>query len=158
MRIIIDGDMAYIYTPYNTDFVAKIKKINAARWEVDKKAWRVPVDYIDAVREIMLDVYGKSDIAKAPGKRYDVRLTFHKDIYAERNEVTIYGRCVAGAYGNKSGGHAGGGVCYIKGGPASGGSAKHWYSMVREGSVVMLYDIPESMICLLYTSPSPRDS
>lgn len=146
MQIKIDGKTAYIHTPFNTDFISQIKKIDGARWDGSKKAWRVPVNCVEAVREIMLDIYGESDIEKAPGKHYDVRLTFHRTVSVTRDSVTIYGRCVAGAYNRNSGGHCDPGVCHIQGAPASGGTAKYWTSIVPEDSIVMLIDVPESMI------------
>lgn len=42
MKIEIVDTKAYIYTPYNAEFVKAIKGIGGARWNRDKSAWATP--------------------------------------------------------------------------------------------------------------------
>ena len=44
---IIIKDKAYVYTPYNAEFVAAIKGIGGARWYRDKP---VPRNYVRSLR------------------------------------------------------------------------------------------------------------
>ena len=102
MKIEIVDTKAYIYTPYNAEFVKAIKGIGGARWNRDKSAWAVPADCIDQAREIMRRVYGEDDRPDC-GKRVDVRLTFDSSVSEWQSAVTIYGKTISRAYGRDSG-------------------------------------------------------
>ena len=140
----IKGDEAYLYTPYNNKFVSAIKGIGGAYWDRDEKAWVVPANMLDQAREIMLRIYGESDIPIA--KKISVELTFNKGIYRTREAITIYGKTICRAYGRDSGGYAGEDVAFIEGMPESGGSVKNWTSGVPQGSVVVLRNVPEMLL------------
>lgn len=56
----INNKRVGIYTPYNSDFVKKIKNIVGAKW--NGKCWGIPSDSLDAVRIIMKNVYGEDDL------------------------------------------------------------------------------------------------
>ena len=62
IKIEVKENKAYIYTPYNPEFVRKIKQIGGARWNSSEKAWTVPEDMVEPVREIMMEVYGETDV------------------------------------------------------------------------------------------------
>lgn len=144
MNIEIIDNSAYVRAPYHPQFYAKIKRCGSAKWDSEKLAWRVNAEQVPVVRKLMTDVFGESDIP-AEGKRYDVQLKFHESVEALREGVYIFGKCLARARGRDSGAQPGSDVCYIEGGCTSGGSVKNWYSRVKEGSVVMLYDVPETL-------------
>ena len=92
MKIEIVDTKAYIYTPYNAEFVKAIKGIGGARWNRDKSAWAIPADCADQAREIMRRVYGEDDR------------------------------------------------------PESGGSVKNWTSVVPQGSIVVLHNVPATLL------------
>lgn len=141
MKIEINGSKALVYTPYNKEFVSQIKGIGNARWDSAKRAWSVPAECVDQVREIMEAVYGESDISGC--RKVSVRLTFAKRIYGYCEPVTILGKTIAKAWGRDSGARPGDDVVFVSGKPESGGSAKNWTSVVPEGSVVVLHNVPE---------------
>lgn len=88
MKIEIVDTKAYIYTPYNAEFVKAIKGIGGARWNRDKSAWAIPADCADQAREIMRRVYGEDDRPDC-GERVDVRLTFDSSVSEWQSAVTI---------------------------------------------------------------------
>ena len=141
MKIEINGTKALVYTPYNKDFVAQIKGIGNARWDSAKRAWSVPAECVDQVREIMEAVYGESDVSGC--RKVSVRLTFTKRVYEYCEPVTILGKTIAKAWGRDSGARPGDDVVFVSGKPDSGGSAKNWLSVVPEDSVVVLHNVPE---------------
>lgn len=145
IKIIRKEGMLYIFAPYHSKFVRKIKRVGSARWDPEHGAWVVNAEYIEAVRKIMTDVYGESDIP-AEGKRYDVKLTFHEDYRCTRDGVFFFGKCLAYARGRDGGAKVGEGVCYLDGDCMSGGSMRYWQSIVKKGSVVMVYDVPETLV------------
>lgn len=123
MKIEIVDTKAYIYTPYNAEFVKAIKGIGGARWNRDKSAWAIPADCADQAREIMRRVYGEDDRPDC-GERVDVRLTFDSSVSEWQSAVTIYGKTISRAYGRDSGARCGDDVAFVEGQPESGGSVK----------------------------------
>lgn len=118
MKIEIVDTKAYIYTPYNAEFVKAIKGIGGARWNRDKSAWAIPADCADQAREIMRRVYGEDDRPDC-GERVDVRLTFDSSVSEWQSAVTIYGKTISRAYGRDSGARCGDDVAFVEGQPES---------------------------------------
>lgn len=145
MKIEIVDTKAYIYTPYNAEFVKAIKGIGGARWNRDKSAWAIPADYADQAREIMRRVYGEDDRPDC-GERVDVRLTFDSSVSEWQSAVTIYGKTISRAYGRDSGARCGDDVAFVEGQPESGGSVKNWTSVVPQGSIVVLHNVPATLL------------
>lgn len=80
-------------------------------------------------------------------KRYDIRLTFHTDIASRPLDgVYFFAKQVAFSYDFGSGARIGDGVQYLSGGCFLYGMADNWVSVVQSGSVVMIYDVPETLI------------
>lgn len=143
-KITISGDKAQVYTPYNANFVRRIKNIGGAKWDAAKKCWIIPVDTVDTCRDIMRDVYGRCDLQDSnTGKMLKLKLTFNEDYESQLSDVIFFGKTLCHAWGRDSGGRPGDDVAYLKGEPTSGGSAKYWCSVVPKGSVVVLSNVPE---------------
>ena len=145
MKIEINENYAYVFTPYNAKFVTAIKGIGGAKWDRSRKAWCIPAAAVDQARVIMKHVYGETDIPDG-GKKVSVQLTFKEPFYAYNGAATIYGKTVATAFGRDSGAKVGSDAIFISGAPESGGSAKYWRTTIPEGSVVVLRDVPEIML------------
>lgn len=145
MKIKIEDGLAFVHTPYHPDFVGKIKRRCSAKWDPERRAWRIKADMVPLVRKLMSDVWGECDIP-AEGKRFDVQLHFKDSFDATCEGVYFFGKCLARATGRDSGARPGDGVFYLEGGCDSGGSSKYWTSIIKAGSVVMVYDVPELAI------------
>lgn len=143
MKIETDGDMIDVYSPYNPDFVKKIKGIGGAKWEPSKKCWIVPEDAVDVVRGFMVDVYGYSDIKE--NETISLKITVNNEIACMCEDVMLFGKIVSHATGRDSGAKMGNDVSYISGAATSGGSEKHWKSVVEAGSVVMLSNVNKNI-------------
>lgn len=144
MKITIDGDKAYLSTPYNADFVKRIRNVSGAKWDPTRIAWRIDAAAVDDARAIMRDVYGEDD--QTSGKKVKVKLHFSRRTYAYRGSVTIYGKTLSKASSRDSGAWSGEDVSFIAEAPESGGSMKNWASVVPEGAIVILHNVPESML------------
>lgn len=145
MKIEIIESSAYVYTPYNANFVTRIKTVGGAKWDGAKKAWKVPANTVDEVRAIMREIYGETDEPEAVEK-VNVRLTFISEFSPLRAPVTLLGKTIATAYGRDSGARVGSGVTFINKSPESGGSVKNWHTVIPEGSVCVLHDVPASLV------------
>lgn len=145
MKIEITENAALVYTPYNANFVTRIKTVGGAKWDGTKKAWKVPANTVDEVRSIMREIYGETDEPEAVEK-VNVRLTFNESYWRTCRPITLLGKTVASAFGRDSGAKVGDGVTFVKGAPESGGSAKNWHTEIPEGSIVILHDVPKSLV------------
>lgn len=143
MEIKIKDGMADVYTPYNPYFVRKIKGIGGTKWVSSEKCWRVPEAAIEAVREMMKDVYGYSDVMQ--NETVTLKVTFNEEVRECQDDIVLFGKVLARVYGRDSGAKIGEDVAFIKGGAGSGGSVKNWESYIREGSVVILSNVNKSL-------------
>lgn len=139
MKIVIERGSAMVYTPYNQDFVKKIKLVGGAKWDAENKCWIVPEKFVDIVREIMIDVYGYSDIST--NDSVALKITFNEDAYEFNSDVTLFGKTISSARGRDSGARVGLDVSFLSGGVESGGSVKNWKSIVKKDSVAVLEDV-----------------
>ena len=68
IKVTIKDGRASIYTPFNRDFVTAIKSnIGGRKWDSDERCWTVPEEALPQVRQIMMDVYGETDLPDAGG-------------------------------------------------------------------------------------------
>lgn len=133
-----NGKLA-VDSPYNPVFVKRIKKAGG-KWNASNRTWEVDERSIDTVRSIMREVYGQDDL---PQELVTVKVTIgDKSLNEWRAPVVLFGRIIASARGRDSGARPGEGVCFEKGGCDSGGSMKNWYTIVRAGSEITIYDVP----------------
>ena len=129
----------HVYTPYNAEFVASIKKIGSARWNPEEKCWTVAADALDAARAIMMDVYGETDISM--DNKVNVLITFNEDVYEIRGPVELFGKLIASASGKFSDVWIGEDVIVKKGHFSSGGSHNYWQTIVRKGCVIEVHNV-----------------
>lgn len=139
----MQGNKAVLYTPYNTDFVKKIK-LAGAKWDDGRKAWVIDDDKLDIAKNIMREVYGRDD--QEPADMVRVKVTFTEEWSRWHGPVEVLGHAVASAFGRDTGARVGDDVSFIAGAPKSGGSRANWTTIVPAGSVVILGSVPR---CLL---------
>lgn len=139
------GREALLFTPYNAEFVSAIKNIGGAHWDKERRAWSIPSEAIEQARDIMRRVYGACDLPDDQ-PRVSVKLTFDAEVSKKWSPVTIYSKTIASATGRDSGARTGDDVVFVEGKPQSGGSVKNWYTVVPEGSVVVLHNVPQAAL------------
>ena len=66
LKIIINDKTAKVFTPYNPDFVKKIRNVGKASWNRTEGCWIIPSSAVDSARNFMVEVYGESDLIKSP--------------------------------------------------------------------------------------------
>lgn len=140
-EIKVNDGKAFVYTPYNAEFVSKIKLLGG-RWNPSEKCWTVAEFKVDDVRSTMRSIYGRDDQPVA--ETVDVILTFTAEVSEWHAPVTILGRTIATAWGRDSGARMGDEVMFLEGKPESGGSVKNWHTIVPSGSVVKLPQLPKT--------------
>lgn len=145
MKITTNNGVANIYTPYNADFVAKIKNIGGRKWNAAEKCWTIPETEIDTARRYMMEVFGETDKADE-GERVTARIKFNDEAYAERKGIVIFGKEIARAWGRDSGARAGEDVTIEAGAITSGGSRNNWRTVIEAGTVIKVRNLPEAAL------------
>lgn len=141
IKIEIEKEKAVIFTPFEPNFISKIKGIGGARWNSERKAWVIPVSALEAARAILRECYGQADNDIAV-PTCTLILTFNDQVSEWHAPVAYFGKVLSHAYGRDSGAKPGEDVAFIKGKPTSGGSVKNWYSVVPQDAIVELYKVP----------------
>ena len=141
MKITIRNGKAHITSPYNTEFIAKVKEMGG-RWDASNKTWAISQDLVEEAREIMRDVYGMDD-QQTDTETTDVRIKFVDDVESGyRAGINIMGREIAKAWGRDTGARTGDGVVFVAGKPESGGSANHWKTIIPAGCEIVIKGVP----------------
>lgn len=143
IKITIGKDnRAAIESPYNPTFVDRIKKMGG-KWDAGRKVWTIDARNIEEVRAVMRDIYGMDD---QPTELVSVRIRVTEKIEVSKGPVTMFGRVVASAFGRDSGARLGDGVAFVAGGATSGGSVKHWETVINSNSEIILHDVPRGAV------------
>lgn len=137
--------MIRIFTPYNPDFVKKIKCVGGRKWDSDKKCWMVPETEIDTVREYMMDVYGETDLPDE-SEKITVRAVFPNGTAERTGPVVVFGKEICRAWGRDSGAKVGPDVTLLSGKITSGGSCANWTTEIEEGSVFKIRNVPRKAL------------
>ena len=144
IKVTIKDGRASVFTPFNRDFVSAIRNVGGRKWDADDKCWTVPEEALPQVRQIMMNIYGETDLPGTCGS-VTVKVTFKEEYYERCNDVIIFKKVIASARGRDSGARPGDDVTFIEGEPTSGGSMKNWESVVPAGAVVLLRHVPLSV-------------
>lgn len=140
-KIIIENKKAYVYSPYNKEFIKKIKAMNGT-W--NGNAWIVKSMFVPAVREIMRNIYGYDD-TDTNIQTVTLRIIFLESQSAYHDGIRMFGKTIATAYSKNSGAKLGDDVALIKGSIYSGGSVKNWNTEIDRDTVINLYNVPVTM-------------
>ena len=138
IRIIENNGILSIYTPFSANFVKRIKK-TGAKW--NGKAWTIKEEALQTVRDILAEVYGQTDITY-PEDFVDIEIKFVQTVKTERSGIEFFGRSVVYATGRNSGVKFGEDVYFRAGEPYSGGSTKHWLTIIPQNSVCVITKVP----------------
>lgn len=135
------GDKAAVFTPYNKEFVAKMRQMGG-KW--DGEAWIVPADVIESVREAMQESFRRDD---RPCDTVDIELT--ADGVAKYCD-TLFGLPTFQATGRDSGAWIPKGmedvVSVLSGKVSSGGSLKNWFVGMWDGTRILMRGVPKKAV------------
>jgi hypothetical protein len=130
-----------VESPFHPDFVRQIRAAGG-KWDGTRQAWVLDARTLETVREICRRVYGEDDRGS---ERVTLRVTFAERYTGDRAPCVLAGRTLARAWGRDSGACVGEGVSFVKGAPHSGGSVKNWLTVIPDGCVLDIFDVPMSM-------------
>jgi len=131
-----------VRAPYHPDFPSRAKRLTG-RWNPAEQVWTFDPRTEPEVRELCTAIYGTDG---TPTATVTVRAIAARQVAEFREPVTLYGRVLARARGRDSGAKLGEGVVLVKGRICSGGSARHWKTIVEEGTEFVVYDVPATMV------------
>lgn len=145
MQIKTENGMAKIFTPYNAEFVAKVKQVGGRKWNAAERCWEVPESEVDTVRGYMMDIFGETDLP-TEGEKVTVKVTFNSEESKRCGSITLFGKTLARAWGRDTGARVGDDVTLISGVVTSGGSMKNWTTEIREGTVLKVRNVPRAAL------------
>lgn len=137
--------MVNVYTPYNQDFVARIKQIGGRKWNSADRCWSVPETEVDAVRQHMMDVFGETDLP-AENEHVTAEVRFDSRVAECRSSVVLFGKVIARAWGRDSGAAVGDDVTLVSGHIGSGGSRANWDTTVADGTIVRIRNLTRAAL------------
>lgn len=143
IEVKIRDDKAMLYTPYNPEFVKRIKKFSDARWNSGEKCWTIDESNLDAARVIMKEIYGYAD--NEINEKVTLKIHVKESVSKKHGDVILFGKILSHATGRDSGARSGSDVAYINGSAYSGGSAKNWESVVSEDSEILLHNVNKNL-------------
>lgn len=143
IEVKIRDDKAMLYTPYNPEFVKRIKKFSDARWNSGEKCWTIDESNLGAARVIMKEIYGYAD--NEINEKVTLKIHVKESVSKKHGDVILFGKILSHATGRDSGARSGSDVAYIHGSDYSGGSAKNWESVVSEDSEILLHNVNKNL-------------
>ena len=131
-------DKVFVRVPFSAiDARYELKKLSG-KWDPDSRSWVLSKLVEDKVEEILKSQFGGYNLI---GKdAIVIRATKNIEEYGQG--IYCLGREILAASGRDSGVKRGDGVAILSGYPRSGGSVKHWKTIVPEGTVLLVQRIP----------------
>jgi len=126
-------------SPYHPELPSRAKALGG-KFSGEKKAWYFDLRDEQRVRDLAIDLFGTD--GENNTETVTLRVTFPQGHREHTDGVYVAGRCIARAYGRKSGAKLGDGVVLIRGDIGSGGSVQNWYTSIEPGSVFEIRDVP----------------
>lgn len=132
-----EGNLLSIKAPWNPLFVAELKKLHG-KWNPDEKVWIVNDFAHEQLNAAIHKVFGDTN-----GSAIEtVKCSVVSEIKQEKTAITFLGKVIAAAKDKNTKMHHDDEVIYTIGEPTAGGSKKHWYSIIPQGSEFIIHDVP----------------
>lgn len=143
IEIIRSENRIAVKSPYSSSLPQRARALGGS-WDAAKKVWLYDAADEELVRSLYMDVYGEWE----GSQHIRVRITTTKDLIGRCDSVYVCGVQIARAYGRDSGAKVMD-AKYISGDlPISGGSAKHWCTIVPAGAMFDI-QIPQDRLAAL---------
>ena len=127
----------FVKAPWNPLFIEELKKLHG-KWNPDEKVWTVNSFVREQLNETICKIFGNLS-----GQTIEtVKCSVVSEIKQEQNAIVFLGKVIASAKGRDSKIGFDQDVIYTIKEPISGGSKKHWYSIIPQGSEFILHDVP----------------
>ena len=139
IKIETDGDFIDVYTPYNRDFIQRVKSsIRDGRWEPNKECWTFHKQALIVVKHILKEVFGWEE----GSPQLKIRIIAKRDLESICDSVKMANVPIARAWSRDGGARVAEGVLLESGSMFSGGSVRNWKTIVKEGAQFIL-EVPE---------------
>ena len=141
-------DKAYIFSPYNKEFIERIKKeVKSAKWDKQKTAWTVSPDDLVAARIVMKTTYGYTDLEPIT-KLLKIKVTLDEDVrlFKRHGAVVMFGKTIAdgGSWGSDA--KLGKDIVFLEGMARCGGMNRTNQGTEIEGPAVFtIRNVPEGI-------------
>lgn len=144
-KILQANGFAYIKTPFNLDFIQRIKLVKGYKWNPKAKMWVVPStdENIDYIRQAMLEVYGINDESEVP--RIDITISFPKE-YEEEKRLVLFDKRLATIYERRGEVRLDDDVSILGGHLKAGGSNRYPTIVIAPGTTLKVLDVRQDLV------------
>lgn len=138
-----DKAVIKVYCPYDDQFI-KGAGNSSGKFSHSENCWVFPSRSEAKARALLIEIFGTDDTATSP--KVDVRVTFPRMYYANKDAIRLAGRMVARATSRDSKAVLGDDVELVTGWVRGDGSAKNWETRTSEGSVYEIFNFEASKL------------
>ena len=142
MKITRNEKHITVQAEYNSIFVEQARNL-AGKWNDRDKTWVFDIRDEADVLQACYHAYGEDGIRT---NKCDVQVTLPTGYGVDKGTICFFGRQIARAFSRDSGAKVFGGVVVKAGGFCSGGSARHWATCAKEGTVFILRDVSRDLV------------
>jgi hypothetical protein len=131
------------------------KKEISGRWDGQSRNWIFPIEALEQVKHIYLDVYGEWEDMPLE----TVNVICKSGVCGEYNgSLVLHGRIIATAQGRDSGAKTAQGIIVLSGGFTSGGSVKNWKTVCKDETTFKILNVPKEKALQMVNMPDWCDS
>ena len=143
IKIVKKEENISIFTPYNPFFVSNLKnRFGNARW--NGECWTIPSS--NEAEKLVYELLKTSFGYTKNGKKIKIKITSKRKINRIRDAVYFCGIQIARAFNRDSGAKLGNDIIMKNGNICSGGSTKHWKTIIDEKTSFIIPEIYEKAI------------
>lgn len=132
IKMIKQEGQILVINPYLTRVSSYLKNLGNAKWDASQQGWLIDADFENEISQKLIKTFGSDGSTEV--ETVSAYVTFIENKIEKRKPIGIAGLVFARANGRDGGATTGEGVALLEGEISSGGSAKNWESIVKEGA------------------------
>ena len=138
-----------LQAPYHPILPFRSKQIGG-KWLGPEIGWVFPLEEEQALRRVCLDIWAVDGSSAPLHERVELQITVDERapvrsvFVAYQSPIFLVGREIAAALRNRRGARPGRGVRFLAGKPQCLSSSNSWMTVIPNGSVFVIRDIPPS--------------
>jgi hypothetical protein len=144
IKMIKQDAQILVINPYLARVSNYLKNLGNAKWDASQQGWLIDADFENEISQKLIKTFGSDGSTEV--ETVSAYVTFIENKIEKRKPIGIAGLVFSRANGRDGGATTGEGVALLEGEISSGGSAKNWESIVREGAKFKVTKLIKTLI------------
>ena len=144
IKMIKQDAQILVITPYLARVSTYLKNLGNAKWDASQQGWLIDADFENDISQKLIKTFGSDGSTEV--ETVSAYITFTENKIEKRKPIGVAGLVFARANGRDGGATTGEGVALLEGEISSGGSAKNWESIVKEGAKFKVTKLIKTLI------------